>query len=125
MFFLNEPCVYNSGNNTLFPYEFCTEPKAYFCGSSHISRGECFIVEYYDEIEERFSHFTDKYVGGFEAADYCPVSYIYYKKILKNHIIIIIIVNMDIIHLKNYEKLLEKILYVFKVHYYLQALLMI
>ena len=81
--FLNEPCVYNSGKNTLFPNEFCTDPQAYFCGSSHISRGECFIVEYYDEIEERFSHYTDKYEGGFEAADYCPVSYIYYNKNLE------------------------------------------
>ena len=37
--FLEEDCVNDQG--TKFPNEFCTEPQAYFCGSSHINRGDC------------------------------------------------------------------------------------
>ena len=81
--FLNEPCVYNNGKNTLFPNEFCTEPEAYFCGSSHILRGECFIVDYEEIIEKRFSYYSNRYIGGFEAADFCPVSYTYYDEELE------------------------------------------
>ena len=36
--FLEEECVSNDGELTLFPNEFCTKPGAYFCGSSHLSR---------------------------------------------------------------------------------------
>ena len=78
--FLTENCVKNNGKNTLFPNEFCTETEAeeYFCGSSHISRGDCYIIDYDEKIDKKFRHFTNEYIGGFEAADYCPVSYSYY-----------------------------------------------
>ena len=81
--FLNEDCVYNNGENTSFTNEFCTEPEAYFCGSSHIYRGDCYIIDYKQILEEKFSHYPNKLIGGFEAADYCPVSYPYYEEELE------------------------------------------
>ena len=82
--FLEEDCVYNNGQNTSFPNEFCTEPESFFCGSSHLSRGECYIVEYEKRIESKFRHYQNYYKGGFSAADYCPVSYNYYYREFEN-----------------------------------------
>ena len=76
--FLEQDCVYVGGKRTNFPNEFCTEKEAYFCGSSHLSRGDCYIVEYDKPIESRFRHYSNKKLGGFKSADYCPVSYNYY-----------------------------------------------
>ena len=82
--FLEENCVYHNGQKTLFPNEFCTEPKSFFCGSSHISRGDCFIIDYDEKIENKFRHYQKDNLGGFEAADYCPVSYSYNYKEFEN-----------------------------------------
>ena len=83
--FLESDCVTNSGQTTLFPNEFCTEPEAFFCGSSHISRGECYIVKYNTIIESKFRHYNNRYTGGFSPADYCPVSYNYYDEDLQEY----------------------------------------
>ena len=84
--FLEGNCVEKYGEKTLFPNEFCTEAEAYFCGSSHISRGDCYIIEYEDErIEKNFQHYSDRSLGGFKAADYCPVSYSYYYEELVDY----------------------------------------
>ena len=83
--FLEEDCVSNGGKNILFSNEFCTEPESYFCSSSHISRGDCYIVEWDEPLENKFRHYSDKFLGGFEAADYCPVSYSYYYEELEEY----------------------------------------
>ena len=78
--FLENECVTNNGEDTLFPNEFCTEEEGYFCGSSHISRGDCYIINYESPINLKFRHYTDQLKGGFSPADYCPVSYPYYDE---------------------------------------------
>ena len=80
--FLEEDCVSMQG--TSFPNEFCIEPGGYFCGSSHINRGDCYIIEYEDIITGQFRYFDNKYAGGFLPADYCPVSYNYYEEKYEN-----------------------------------------
>ena len=79
--FLKEDCIRN--NATLFPNEFCTEPEGYFCGSSHISRGDCYVFSYDYPLDGRFRYYNDKYMGGFEPADYCPVSFNFYVQELE------------------------------------------
>ena len=81
--FLENDCVSNGGALTLFPNEFCTEREASFCGSSHVSRGDCYITTY-NSIESQFRHFRNSRLGGFRSADYCPVSYTYYDEELEN-----------------------------------------
>ena len=81
--FLENDCVTNGGTLTLFPNEFCTEPEASFCGSSHVSRGDCYITTY-KSIASQFRHFRNSKLGGFKSADYCPVSYTYYEEDLEN-----------------------------------------
>ena len=81
--FLGKDCVYNNGQYTLFPNEFCTYYQESFCGSSHISRGDCYIVEYDELLKSKFIYFENQYMGGFEAADYCPVSYNYQNEVDK------------------------------------------
>ena len=83
--FLEQDCVYDNGQKTLFPNEFCTEEGAYFCGSSHLSRGDCYIIDYYDPIDSSFRHYSNEYLGGFRSADYCPVSYNYYDEDLESY----------------------------------------
>ena len=82
--FLENDCVTNSGTSTLFPNEFCTEREASFCGSSHLSRGDCYITTY-SSISSQFRHFRNSKLGGFKSADYCPVSYNYYDEELENN----------------------------------------
>ena len=78
--FLEQDCIYDDGEKTKFPNEFCTIPGEYVCGSSHISRGDCYIVKYYDLLDNRFTYYPDKYVGGFGPSDYCPISYRFYDE---------------------------------------------
>jgi hypothetical protein len=60
---------------TDFPNEFCLVSGKAFCGSSHISRGYCLIVEYKEELEKDNQYFDNsKYGGVFSSANYCPVS---------------------------------------------------
>ena len=75
--FLETECVINNGKNTLFPNEFCTEAGEFFCGSSHISRGDCYIINYKRPIDINYRHYTSRFKGGFVPPDYCPVSFPY------------------------------------------------
>jgi hypothetical protein len=79
--FFEKDCVYNEGKDTLFPNEFCTEAESFFCGSSHLSRGECYIVEHDEIIDSKFRYYSNSKKGGFSSADYCPVSYNYYSEL--------------------------------------------
>jgi len=72
--FFEKKCLYNQGQNTIFPNDFCNENGKEFCSSSHLSKGNCYITKY-SSIKEKYRYFGDKHTGGFSHADYCPVSY--------------------------------------------------
>ena len=73
--FLEEKCVKDNGKSTSFTNDFCLEEYGPFCGSSHISRGFCLILEYSEKVE--VNHYENELMGGLDVADYCPVSYAY------------------------------------------------
>ena len=70
--FFKTKCIVNEV--TPFLNEFCSDSKPK-CTNSHLSKGDCFKVKFYNAINENYRYFKDKYIGGFEMADYCPVSY--------------------------------------------------
>ena len=76
--FLEELCIKNENYlKTSFPNEFCVESTKSFCGSSHISRGICYIVRYDHALEEKYQYFSENNIGGvFSSANYCPISYL-------------------------------------------------
>ena len=73
--FLNSKCLTNDGWETSFPNEFCTSGGDAFCSNGHLSRGDCYLVEYESKIEnENYRYFKDPKIGGLSWANYCPVS---------------------------------------------------
>ena len=61
--------------DTNFPNEFCLSSNEAFCTNSHLSRGDCYLIEYESEIEnENYRYFDDPKLGGLRWANYCPVS---------------------------------------------------
>ena len=71
--FLEDKCIKNGEIN--YPNEFCAEVSKPLCGSSHLSRGNCLIGKYTEEIDSRYRYFEDSYIGGyFSSVNYCPVS---------------------------------------------------
>ena len=71
--FLEDRCIKSGKIN--YPNEFCAEPYKPLCGSSHLSRGQCIIGKYSEEIDSRYRYFEDNYMGGsFSSVNYCPVS---------------------------------------------------
>ena len=75
--FLNKKCLYNKGESTSFPNEFCTNSRQAFCGSSHIAKGDCYIVTYKNPLNDIYRYYQDKHKGGKTNVDYCPVSFIF------------------------------------------------
>ena len=75
--FFQKKCVYNKGENTLFPNEFCVNDGEAFCSSSHIAKGDCFTTRYREPLEDLYRYYQDKYKGGIPSADYCPASFMY------------------------------------------------
>ena len=75
--FLKKKCLYNKGENTLFSNEFCTIKNEPFCSGSHLSKGNCFINEYQNDVDDKYRYYQDKKKGGLILADYCPVSFIF------------------------------------------------
>ena len=70
--FFDNKCL--EGGNTAFKNEFCTVKSEYICSRTKISRGQCILNEYSSTIPKRYRYFSDSDVGGFEPANYCPVS---------------------------------------------------
>ena len=70
--FFDNKCL--EGGNTAFKNEFCTVNNEYICSRTKISRGQCILNEYSSTIPKRYRYFSDSDVGGFEPANYCPVS---------------------------------------------------
>ena len=73
--FLKKKCLYNEGEKTSFPNEFCLDSGIAFCTSSHLAKGDCYLTKFRNDLEDKYSYFQDMKIGGFYAADYCPVSY--------------------------------------------------
>ena len=73
--FLNTKCLKGDGWETNFPNEFCTSGGDAFCSNAHLSRGDCYLVEYTSKIPNtNYRYFNDPKVGGLSWANYCPVS---------------------------------------------------
>ena len=70
--FFNKKCI--EGRNTDFPNEFCTNQNQAFCSRTKIMKGQCLITSHDDKIPKRYRYFDDSHIGGFEPANYCPVS---------------------------------------------------
>ena len=73
--FLNSKCLTGDGWDTNFPNEFCTSGGDAFCSNGHLSRGDCFLVQYQSKITDaNYRYFKDPKIGGLSWANYCPVS---------------------------------------------------
>ena len=75
--FLKKKCLYNNGDSTSFPNEFCFEKGIALCTSSHLAKGDCFIRNYTKNLSDKYSYFLDRKLGGLVSIDYCPVSSVY------------------------------------------------
>ena len=71
--FFNEKCITNGG--TLFANEFCVKSQTPFCTSAHLAKGHCYMAKYNTELDSQYQYFSDKRVGGYAPADYCPISF--------------------------------------------------
>ena len=69
--FLNTKCVSNGYTN--FGREFCVNANEERCSASNIDRGYCYIARYSSSFPSYYQYFNSN-LGGFEPADYCPVS---------------------------------------------------
>jgi hypothetical protein len=72
--FFEKKCI--EGGVTDFPEEFCTIQNQQFCSRSKTVKGQCLIQEIEETIPERYRYFEDDDLGGFSAANFCPVSFI-------------------------------------------------
>ena len=70
--FFDKKCI--EEGSTDFKDEFCTEGNQLFCSRTKISKGQCILKEYSNTIPKRYRYFSDNDLGGFEPANYCPVS---------------------------------------------------
>lgn len=68
--FLDNLCIINE--QSYFPREFCTEPRANRCMTGQTSKGFCYLVTGLN-IPSQYQYFKDHTKGGFQPADYCPV----------------------------------------------------
>ena len=82
--FFSKKCLYDLGRKTMFPNEFCTNSKEAFCTGSHLSKGYCYITKYKFDLGE-YRYFQDKTFGGYNSADYCPISFIFKSDKDKNN----------------------------------------
>ena len=70
--FFDKKCI--EDGSTDFKEEFCTKKDEYFCSRSKINKGKCIINEFSKTIPDRYRYFDKDNLGGYEAANYCPVS---------------------------------------------------
>ena len=77
--FLNNKCVYSDSSNYITPFEreFCVNTIDDRCSAGNIDRGECYIRNYASGIYSQYQYFNNTKIGGFEPADYCPVTLSY------------------------------------------------
>ena len=70
--FFDKKCIEDEHIN--FNEEFCINNNQYFCSRTKISKGQCIIKEHSRTIPKKYRYFDRNDLGGFEAANYCPVS---------------------------------------------------
>ena len=70
--FIQNKCVTNGKSN--FPNEFCVSQQGPRCTNSHLFYGVCYLKEY-SSLPSKYQYFSISTLGGFEAADYCPIGY--------------------------------------------------
>ena len=75
--FFQKRCLFNGGENTSFTNEFCTIKNEPTCAGSHISRGNCYIINYSYKLNCKYRYYSDNKKGGMIVTDYCPVSFMY------------------------------------------------
>ena len=77
--FLNNKCVYSDSSNYITPFgrEFCVNTIDDRCSAGNIDRGECYIRNYASGIDSEYQYFNNTKIGGYEPADYCPVTLSY------------------------------------------------
>jgi hypothetical protein len=69
--FFNEKCIVN--NQATFK-DFCDEPTALLCSSSRILKSSCYLGTY-NSLPSEYAYFSNKRLGGYPSANYCPVAY--------------------------------------------------
>ena len=71
--FLNSPCVSQGESN--FELDFCdTKNLNNLCSSNNLFRGFCYLLQYKSAISSYYQYFNSSYIGGYQPADYCPVT---------------------------------------------------
>ena len=68
----DKKCI-NLNKKSNFPDFYCDIAGKPSCMVGKHSKGKCSINSYKNIIDERFTYFDNRYVGGFVTADYCPV----------------------------------------------------
>ena len=75
--FFEKKCI--EDEESLFPNEFCTKKKEPKCTNGHLGMGECYIIEYEDNvIPPKNQYFDNEYLGGIFNTEYCPVADLYF-----------------------------------------------
>ena len=75
--FFEKKCI--EDEESLFPNEFCTKKKEPKCTNGHLGMGECYIIEYEDNvIPPKNQYFDNEYLGGIYNTEYCPVADLYF-----------------------------------------------
>ena len=74
--FLNSKCLEAPKNNPTikFTEEFCKTSGEQKCFPSRTGKGVCGIFNYKEDLETQYQYFSDPKIGGFEPADFCPVT---------------------------------------------------
>ena len=71
--FLNKKCLLDE--KTLFNEEFCDSQYQPMCTSSRTAKGQCLIYDYKSmEIPSKYQYFSNPNHGGFQPANFCPVT---------------------------------------------------
>ena len=69
--FFNDKCVLN--DEAQFT-DFCDVSSKPLCSSSRVLKSSCFMGRY-PSIPYKYAYFSDKNIGGYSNANYCPVAY--------------------------------------------------
>ena len=69
--FFNDKCVLN--DEAQFT-DFCAVSSKSLCSSSRALKSSCFMGRY-PSIPYKYAYFSDKNIGGYSNANYCPVAY--------------------------------------------------
>ena len=69
--FFNDKCVLN--DEAQFK-DFCDVSSKPLCSSSRVLKSSCFMGRY-PSIPYKYAYFSDKNIGGYSSANYCPVAY--------------------------------------------------